>query len=981
MRIVRPAWSTWVLSVVFGLLVSVVGAPAARAAGDMGFDIAEWPSVSGVAKVGATVTADPGVWVPEPSRLELQWLRNGAVVAGATGPSYVVTAADLGYKLTVKVTAYGDGVATTTASAPPTALVTSDEPMPGTITGRVTNRGGVPLTAAAVRVELSAVGADGPGQPTVRYPDQDGRYSFANVPAGSYRLLFQAVQTYEYASEWWDDEPDRSLARTITLGTDDWAVADAVMGSLGVVQGSLTGLAGRTLEPYWIKVLRVQGAEETEVTPAVGRPGGGKFRISGLHPGEYRVVFSHTGYAPGALRFTIGLDETLDRSLRLEPRSTGDLGSVAAAPVVFHGEGPSTIRIGIRVLPRVFADAKALDDAACEAASLSWRASMDVYDPRGGAFTSTVYEGSQADDGASRPDITRVFEMNAFKSLLGTHEVRVRLDSTVSYAGCGGGEPLSHSWHDTVMTGLDVLDTFTAPAPVIHGTPVKGETLTAVAGEWTPTPSTVTWTWLRDGTPIPDQTRATYQLTADDVGKRISVQVTGRRVDCVDLTADSAPTPVVKLAPWPSPPTPRITGTPRVGETLTAAPGTWSEPTPTELTYQWRRSGVAIPLATGEGYTLGAADLGKRISVTVTAGAPNTDAVTVESARTGAVASGLLVAPTPTIAGSLAVGQTLSAQAGSWTSGASLSFRWLRDGSPIKRATGTDYTLSSADAGRKISVRVTGTLPGYTTAVKTSAKSRRVMRAGTPRIAGVLAVGTTLSAGRGTWTSHVSFSYQWLRDGVEIAGATRSSYTLVPDDADRTLTVTVTGRRAGYATATRTSAQTLRVMLAGSPTVAGTLATGSLLSATPGVWTAGTSLSYQWSRSGENIPGATGPTYGLTPGDAGQRISVRVVGGQPGYATIARSGAASLRVMKAGTPSIAGTPAVGSDLKAVRGSWTSSVTFRYAWLRDGVPIPGATASSLHLTSADAGRDITVQVIGRRSGYATIARTSAAVNVP
>lgn len=57
------------------------------------------------------------------------------------------------------------------------------------------------------------------------------------------------------------------------------------------------------------------------------------------------------------------------------------------------------------------------------------------------------------------------------------------------------------------------------------------------------------------------------------------------------------------------------------------------------------------------------------------------------------------------------------------------------------------------------------------------------------------------------------------------------------------------------------------------------------------------------------------------------------------------------------------------------------MTFRYAWLRDGVPIPGATASSLHLTSADAGRDITVQVIGRRSGYATIARTSAAVNVP
>lgn len=63
---------------------------------------------------------------------------------------------------------------------------------------------------------------------------------------------------------------------------------------------------------------------------------------------------------------------------------------------------------------------------------------------------------------------------------------------------------------------------------------------------------------------------------------------------------------------------PTITGTPRVGQTLTAANGAWSGiPAPT-FARQWKADGVNIATATGTTYILTEAELGKVITVTVT---------------------------------------------------------------------------------------------------------------------------------------------------------------------------------------------------------------------------------------------------------------------------------------------------------------------------------------------------------------------------
>lgn len=57
-----------------------------------------------------------------------------------------------------------------------------------------------------------------------------------------------------------------------------------------------------------------------------------------------------------------------------------------------------------------------------------------------------------------------------------------------------------------------------------------------------------------------------------------------------------------------------------------------------------------------------------------------------------------------------------------------------------------------------------------------------------------------------------------------------------------------------------------------------------------------------------------------------------------------------------------GTPTVGSTLTVVPGAWSgaASITLTYQWFRNGVAIPGATASTYVLAPADANNTVTVQ---------------------
>lgn len=308
-----------------------------------------------------------------------------------------------------------------------------------------------------------------------------------------------------------------------------------------------------------------------------------------------------------------------------------------------------------------------------------------------------------------------------------------------------------------------------------------------------------------------DKTQA-YADFAVEPGKTYFIQVGGWGFDVGDyeLKLSTYQLPLLTLMP-----TPKITGTAQVGSTLTANPGTWDEGT--TLTYQWMRNGGSyISGAKSSTYTVSPADAGTQISVAVTASKPGYSGARKTSAPTAVVSKGVLTSATPTISVSPAVGKTVTAVPGAWgPSPVTFTYQWLRGGASISGATSATYTPVAADAGTRLSVMVTGTKSGYTTKAATSASAvvaNGTLTGATPTITGTTKVGSTLTARAGTWApAPVTLSYQWLRNGVAISGATAGTYKLTSTDKGKRISVRVTGAKAGYTTLSQTSTATAAI--------------------------------------------------------------------------------------------------------------------------------------------------------------------------
>lgn len=162
--------------------------------------------------------------------------------------------------------------------------------------------------------------------------------------------------------------------------------------------------------------------------------------------------------------------------------------------------------------------------------------------------------------------------------------------------------------------------------------------------------------------------------------------------------------------------------------------------------------------------------------------------------------------------------------------------------------------------------------------------------------------------------------------------------------------------------------------------VRGKLAVGSKLTvASRGGWASGTSLSYVWRNDNDRVIGRSA-TLTLAPAQLGQRLSVQVTGTKAGVAPATVYSDLTAKVARgtltARIPSVAGKAKVGQKLTARPGRWTAGTRFTYRWTANGKAIKGASASTLKLTRAVAGKQVRVVVTGTKAGYRAATKTSA-----
>ena len=466
-----------------------------------------------------------------------------------------------------------------------------------------------------------------------------------------------------------------------------------------------------------------------------------------------------------------------------------------------------------------------------------------------------------------------------------------------------------------------------APAtglPTITGTAEVGETLTAdttgIADADGLGNAAFAYQWLAADDEINGATASTYTLANDDAGKALKVRVSFTDDEGNDEQLTSAVTGAVAAAPPPNTPAtgaPTISGTARVGETLTANTTGISDDDGlynAAFAYQWLADDAEINGATASTYTLADADAGKAIKarVSFTDDVGNDEQLT--SAMTGAVAAAPPPPNTPatgapTITGTAEVGETLTADTtgiadADGLGNAAFAYQWLADDAEINGATASTYTLAAADAGKAIRVRVSFTddsgndeqfTSAATSAVAAAPPPSNTPATGAPTITGTAEVGETLTADTtgiadDDGLDNAAFAYQWLADDAEINGANASTYILVATDVGKAVKVRVSFTDDAGNDEELTSAVTGAVAAAppppntpatGLPTITGTAEVGETLTAdTTGIADAdglgNAAFAYQWLAAADEINGATAATYSLADDDAGKAITVRV---------------------------------------------------------------------------------------------------------
>jgi hypothetical protein len=894
-------------------------------------------TISGSPEQGNILAADTSAINDEDGLggFNYKWFSDGAEISGAIASTYTLQQADVGNRIKVSVT-YLDGFGTTeTLTSAQTSIVTDvNDPPVGVPTISGTSTQGQTLTAST-----SAI-TDTDGLGSFSYQWQRGGNNINNATSSTYKLVQADVDQFISIRVRYTDGGN-------TLETVFSSQTSAIANVNDAPVGKPT-ISGTTAEGSVLSVIT------TGISDADGL---GNFNY------QWRRNGADVGGATGD---TFALTQTdVGSKFSVEVKYTDDYGfqesvvSNQTATITNVNDPPvgqPTINGNATQGQTLTADASGITDADGPGTltfSYQWlRSGSTINDA-----TAISYKLVQADVGK---------------------QMSVR----ASYID-GGNK--SESVTSVPTAAVANINDAPVGLPTISGNLLEGNQLTAVTSDISDIDGlgAFSYQWLRNSGVIDGATSKTFLLTQTDVNSRLSVTVRYQDGGLTVETLTSAQTAPIANANNSPTGKPVINGSVTEGGLLTAdTTGISDTDGLGSFSYQWLRNNGVINGATAKSYTLIQADVGKRIRVSVNYVDGGNTPESVTSDQTVAVTN-INDAPVglPTISGSTVQGSLLTANTNgiSDTDGlGTFKYQWLRNSNIIDGANSQQYRTVQADVGMNMSVRVTYTDGGLTIESITSAQTSAITDVndapvGAPVIIGNATQGNVLTADISAISDADGlgvFSYQWLRNNAPIPGATATTYELLQADVGTAIKIRVSYIDGGLTKEIVVSNELGPIINVndspvGLPVITGSPTQGvTLVSSVAGISDLDGlgALSYQWLRDGDKITGATSTTYTLVQADVGTLISLRISfkdgGGQNETVTSVQTTAViNVNDLPVGLPLIIGDVIQGSILTAD----TSGISdedgfgeagFNYQWLRNGVAIIDANASSYTLVQED-----------------------------
>jgi hypothetical protein len=196
----------------------------------------------------------------------------------------------------------------------------------------------------------------------------------------------------------------------------------------------------------------------------------------------------------------------------------------------------------------------------------------------------------------------------------------ITLQTTVTQSGFPVAVTTSSA--KAVLGGL-----ISKPSITVSGTAKTGKRLTIKTT--VPSSTKATYQWIRNGKVIPGAAKSIYTLQSADYKTSISAKVTLTRLG-YNTTSNTSSAVKVGIGELIKTPDPKIVGTAKVSNTLTAQIGSWDSGV--KITYQWFRDGANISKATGKTYRLTSSDRRAEIVIRIQVTKPGFESVTIDSA-------------------------------------------------------------------------------------------------------------------------------------------------------------------------------------------------------------------------------------------------------------------------------------------------------------------------------------------------------------